>query len=194
MKKILAIALVFLMALGIMACEEPTPPSEFDLFLTAMDQTPASKVNVKSTLVTELGTLESVVNTTFNPDGTANIVYSIQNFDPDFESEDVIITIPGQVTVAKDGSYSDGGEFAGTLGDNIASINLTLDATKLVNCKIEGSVLTATVPAENTATVFGAEIESDVSFMLTVSNNRVISITMNYEIASGAMTVICTYN
>ena len=182
------------MAFAVVSCEEPEPPTEFSAFEEAIDQTPASKVKVATKITTELGVLNSTVETVFNPDGSANINYTVQKFNSDFTSPEAVITKSGAVTVNKDGSYSDGGQFQGVLGENIAAVNLNLDAAKFESYSIEGGILTATVKAENTASVFGAAIGADVSFMLTTSNNRVISVAINYTIAAGTVEAIVSYN
>ena len=61
-----------------------------------------------------------------------------------------MVTKSGEVTIGKDGSYSDGGAFVGQLGATVAEVNIVLDETKIENCDIDGNVLTATVKAENT--------------------------------------------
>ena len=194
MKKFLAILLVCLMAFTVVSCGPEEEAGEFDKFLTAVDQTPASKINVVSKLTTDLGVLNATVETVFNPDGSANLTYSVENFNTDFSSDEVKLTKTGTVVLNKDGSYSDGGEFSGVIGENVVAVNISLDETKFDSYKVQGNVLTASVKAENTQAVFGVEISADVSFMLTISNNRVVSITMNYTVESGAMEVVCSYN
>ncbi len=194
MKKILALLLICIMAFAVVSCDEPEPSTEFSVFEKAIDQTPAAKVKVLTKITTEIGVLNSTVETVFNPDGSANISYTVEKFNSDFTSPETVITKSGVVTLNKDGNYSDGGEFQGALGENIASVNLNLEASKLESYSIEGGILTATVKAENTAAVLGAAIGADVSLMLTTSNNRVISIVINYTTELGTVEAIVSYN
>ena len=196
MKKFLVLMLALLTVFSFVSCDNDNsePESVFEKFETAIDQTPASKVTVNTKMVSEFGTLNSKISTVFNPDGTATIDYTIQNFNENFDDKGVVITKSGKVTLDKNGNYSDGGEFQGSLGTAVANVNLNLVEEKLGDYKIEGDVLTATVKAADTASVLGTNIAADVALAITVSNNRVISVTMNYELALGAVEVVCSYN
>ena len=201
MKKFLALLLVCIMALAVVSCDkgETPPPAQtpvavdFSVFETAIDQTPAAEIKLETKLTTELGVLNSTVETVFNPNGSATVNYYIEKFNTGFETADTVIPMTGTVTLGKDGSYSDGGEFQGLIGSNPTAVNLTLDATKFASYAIDGTTLSAVVKAENTAAVFGAAIAADVNFILTVSNNRVISVVLNYTTAAGAVESIVTY-
>jgi hypothetical protein len=192
MKKILSIALVFLMAFSFAACKEETPPSVFADFESAIYSTPASVVTVSTKLESKNGELNSLVTTTFNPDGSAKISYTVEKFAEDFNDPDGKVTVPGEVTLNKDGTYSDGGAFAGQL-NVVSGVNLSLVADKM-DYKIEGNVLSGTVKAENTADIFGVSYPVDVYFILTINANRVVSITLNYTLPEGAVTAVCSYN
>ena len=196
MKKFLALLLVCVMAFAIVSCGNNGGDSDsvFADFEKAIEQTPASKVSVNTKITTELGILHSTVETTFNPNGSASISFYIERFNSDFTSSDVVITKSGTVTLNADGSYSDGGDFADTLGSNIASVSLDLDEAKLESYSIEGGVLSASVKAENTAAVLGTEIGYDVDFMLTVGNGRVVSLVINYTSDNGPVEAIVSYN
>ena len=198
MKKFLVLMLALLTMLSFVACslwqDEETPAGAFEKFETALDQTPASKVTVETKMTSELGTLNSKIATVFNPDGSAKINYTIENFNENFDTDSIKTTKTGELTLNANGSYSDGGEFVGSLGTAVANVNLNLIEEKLGDYKADGNVLTATVKEADTAAVFGTAIGADVSFALTISNNRVISVTMNYEIALGAVEVVCSYN
>jgi hypothetical protein len=196
MKKFLALLLVCVMAFAIVSCGNNGGDSDsvFADFEKAIEQTPASKVRVDTKITTELGILHSTVETTFNPNGSASVYFYIQRFNSDFTSSDVFITKSGTVTLNADGSYSDGGDFADTLGSNIASVSLDLDEAKLESYSIEGGVLSASVKAENTAAVLGTEIGYDVDFMLTVGNGRIVYLVINYTSDNGPIEAIVSYN
>ena len=195
MKKFLALLLVCLIAFAAVSCdEEPTAPSEFEVFEKAISQTLASNVRVETKMTIGGEVLESWVETVFHPDGSADITYYIDKIDTDFDGSNADSNEAVTVTLNKDGTYSDGGAFVGQLGENVASVKLNLDAAKLDGKTIEGGVLSASVKAENTAQVFGREIGADVNFVLTVSENRVISLSMNYTTELGPVEVLATYN
>ena len=197
MKKFLALLLVCVMAFAIVSCENggSEPETLFGKFEKAIDQTPASKITVNTKMTTELGiVLHSTVETTFNPNGSANVHFYIERFNSDFTSPEVIITKIGTVTLNADGTYSDGGEFADTLGTNISSVKLNLDEAKLDSYSIEGDVLSASVSAENTASVLGTAIDYDVDLMITVGSGRIVSVVVNYEAELGSVEAIISYN
>lgn len=196
MKKFLAILLVCVMAFAVVSCNKGNeePPSAFAEFEKAIDQTPASKVNVSTKITTELGILNSTVDTVFNPDGSATVSFSIERFNSDFTTSDVVVTRTGTVTLNKDGTYSDGGTFKDTLGANVASVKLALDEAKLASYTIENGVLSASVEAENTAAVLGTDIGCDVSFMLTIGSGRIVSLVIAYESDFGPVEAIVSYN
>ena len=200
MKKLLALLLICVMAFAVVSCddEEPVvdvqdPNAVFDVFYTAIDQTPADKITLDSKFTSAVGVLESKIITKFNPNGSATIDYYIEDFNGDSLSSEIKDSINGVVTLNKDGSYSDGGTFQGLLGANIPSVNLSLDSAKLASYSIEGGVLSATVAAANTAAVFGVAIAYDVNFMLTVSNSSVISLVISYVTELGTMETLVTY-
>jgi hypothetical protein len=196
MKKFLAILLVCVMAFAIVSCNDGNEenPSVFAEFEKAIDQTPASKVNVSTKITTELGILHSTVNTTFNPDGSASVSFYIERFNSDFTTSDVVVTREGTVTLNKDGTYSDGGAFKDALGANVASVKLALDEAKIASYTIENGVLSASVEADNTASVLGTDIGYDVSFMLTVGAGRIVSLVITYESDFGPVEAIVSYN
>lgn len=196
MKKILALLLVCVIAFAIVSCnEEPTPPSEFSVFEEAIDQTPASKINVNTKITTEVEILHSTIETVLNPNGSATINFYIERLNSDdFTTSETVVSKTGTVTLNKDGTYSDGGEFKNTLGANIATVKLGLDSSKLENYTVESGVLSATVKAENTAAVLGTAIGYDVNFMLTVSDGNVVSIVIKYTSDFGPVEAVISYN
>ena len=197
MKKFLALLLVCVMAFAVVSCdnggEEPAP-SEFADFEKAINQTPASKINVSTKITTQLGILHSTVETVFNPNGSATVNFYIERFNTDFSSAETVISKKGSVTLNSDGTYSDGGEFKDSLGANIPTVKLNLDAAKFESYTIEGGVLTANVKAENTAYVLGTDVGYDVSFMLTVGAGRIVSVVLNYVSDFGPIEAIVSYN
>ncbi len=196
MKKFLALLLVCVMAFAVVSCDNGGEEfaSEFADFEKAISQTPSSKINVSTKITTELGILHSTVETTFNPNGSASVNFYIERFNSDFTSSDVVVTKTGTVTLNKDGTYSDGGEFQDTLGANVASVKLGLDSSKLESYTIENGVLSASVKAENTAAVLGTEIGYDVNVMLTVGAGKVVSVVINYTSDFGPVEAIVSYN
>ena len=201
MKKLFALLLISIMAFAVVSCDkgaqqqQPTAEQQqFEDFTHAVNQTPAAQIKVVTEFTTELGVLGSTIDTRFNPDGSATINYSIENFDSDFVGAAPVITKTGTVTLNKDGSYSDGGEFEGLIGSSVSSVLINLDSTKFESYNIDGGTLSAVVKAENTEAVFGTAIAADVNFMLTISNDRVISVVLNYKVAAGTVETVISYS
>ncbi len=194
MKKFIAVVLLLLLAFSFTACDdEVVKPAFIDEFMAAADATLSSNVRVETKLVSSLGELNSTVDTVFNPNGSATITYSIENFNEDLTSNDVKVVKSGTVTY-RNGEYSDGGEFKGSISSTaVSSVVINLDDTKM-EYTVDGGVLTATVKAENVKEILGIDVAADVNFTLTMGAGKIVSLAMNYKLDVGEVFVICTYN
>ena len=57
----------------------------------------------------------------------------------------------------------------------------------------DGNVLAGTVKAANTKAVFGVEYASDVTFVLTKTSEKIVSLSMTYTLTEGTVEVVCNY-
>ncbi len=190
MKKITALALALLMVFSFAACSEDPTEVMFKEFTDASYSTLSSNIKVETKMVTALGELNSTVETVFNPNGSVTLTYSIENFNEDVTSPEPKVTKTGTVTY-KDGSYT--GDAEGVLEGTVTSVKLNLDPEKM-DYTVSGGVLSAVIKAENVSSVLGVEIPADVSIALTKGDKKITSLTMNYTLPDGTVTVICTFN
>ncbi len=207
MKKLLIIMLALLMTFSFVACGETGDGGSgdggsgdekgseetisFDEFVAAYSATVPVKITVNTKLTTVLGDLNSTVETVFNPNGSSTINYSYEAFNEISDSAETKSVISGTVECDKNGNYSDGGEFVGQ-NSTVTGIKLNLDAS-LMECSINGDVLTANIKAENVKAVTGVDFGADVVLMITKSAGKIISVTANYSSANGPVSIVCSY-
>lgn len=165
-------------------------------FSKALENTTATVVNVKVSMKSPLGTLESTYKTTYAEDGSFVVEYTKEEFNTATSgaADELKKVVSGSVTCDKDGNYSDGGAIAGTVS---AAAGTALNITeKKVSAEIseDGNVLTATVKAKNTKAVFGVEYANDVTVVITKNADKVISYVMTYAIdENNSVSVVCSY-
>ena len=109
MKKIFALLLIFTCAFALFSCGDDGPSPEelayqaaVKTFPDAATAVPAGvSVSVKAT--TALGVLNSSYVTTYNQDGSATIVYSVDKVNG-LDSEEDFTTVTGTITVDASGN------------------------------------------------------------------------------------------
>lgn len=198
MKKLLIIMLALLMTVSFIACGETGDggngdeiESAVEEFVAAYSATVPVKITVNTKLTTVLGELNSSVETVFNPNGSSTINYSYEKFNEISGSAETKSVVSGTVECDKNGNYSDGGEFVGQ-NNTVTGVKLNLD-TSLMDCSVDGDVLTANVKAENSKAVTGVDFGADVVIMVTKSAGKIIAVTANYNSASGPVSIVCSY-
>ena len=81
-------------------------------------------------------------------------------------------------------------------------LNSTVTAATLLNYNLDGAkmtyraevgVLSATISAANTESVLGVNLEADVTLTLTISEGKIVSVTLNYQTTTGAAEIVTTY-
>ena len=193
MKKILVMILALCCAFAMFSCGDAEYIGDFN---NAIKATKPTVVKVEVVAKSALGELNSVYTTTYNEDGSFAIEYTKESFNSasDGESDDVIKTETGSVSCDANGKYSDGGDIAGTLAD-AKGVSLKLsEKTMKASVSADGNVLTATVAAKNTASVFGVEYAGDVTLVITKAQDKIVSYTMSYQAnETTAISVVCTF-
>ena len=190
MKKLLIILLALTCAFALFSCGDDGVSVEE--FKKAINATNPTEIEVTIVQETANGNLAAEMTTTFAEDGSFVIVGFYERFTGASSLEDKE-SIPINVSCNASGSYSDGGDFAGS---NPASTGakLNLGAKKLQpTISEDGKVLTVTVGAANTKAVLGVEYAQDVVLVITINDGKVISYTMSYTNEFGAVSVVCTY-
>lgn len=193
MKKILVFILAVASVFTMFSCSGED--DGLKAFTKAVDATSPAVIEVNTTMTTVEGELKSQSTTTFNEDGSFTLAYWYEQFNTSASgvSEELITKIEKTVTCDKDGNYSDGGALADSTTATTGH-KLGLDAKKITyKISEDGTVLTATVKANNTKAVFGVEIAADVTLVVTKNADAVVSFTMNYALEAGTVKVVCNY-
>ena len=193
MKKVLITALVLVLAFSMFSCGGIKDIEEFK---NAIGSASPIKTEVVTTFNTAHGELKSNATTTYNEDGSFTLAYWYEQFNTAMSgaADEIKTKVEATVTCDKDGKYSDGGTLAATTTATTGHV-LNLKE-KLISYKVSenGTVLTATVAKDNTKEVFGVEIAADVTLVVTMVDEQIISFTMNYTLENlGDVQVVCNY-
>ena len=140
---------------------------------------------------TALGALNAKYIVAYNEDGSANVNYTVEQFNEfDIENPDAETKseITGTATINADGTCTG-------IDANVASIaaGTAIDLTAVAaNATVNeaGDILTVVVPAASTNSVLGISVASDVTLVISISSTGVDSIVITYTGAS----ITCKYN
>lgn len=164
--------------------------SDTDVFETAIENTSPEKItgNV-SFYIAGVPCLEFDYTSTISADGKFTVEYEHTSFN-DISSggaNDVQKVEKGTVT-------------SDNLNDNITGIvtatalELDLGGDMEYAISSDGKLLSATVLAEDTEDVFGIDYAADVYFTLTQSNEKIVSMTLEYTLEGGEVVkAVCHY-
>ncbi len=203
MKKIIALILVIGCIFALTACKlfsrDDVEESKVDADAVAamqakIDASAPDGAVIRVTLTGDLGDLNSKYDVIYNADGTATVVYSYEVFNSFDETEtfDGPKTVKtGTVTVEADGALSD--EVGGTAFVESVTFNIKLDASKLSSAAESAGVLSAKIPANNTAAILGVSVGSDVDLLISTGSDGVTSVVISYTTSSGDIEISTTY-
>lgn len=200
MKKLLSLILALTLCVALMvSCRDDEPevdPAEAALntFAAAVDASSPASAKITTKLIYELDsltdTLEGEFNVTYNQDGSASISYTkevlnqITETTTEFKS-----TVPGTATVDARGNVT--GDLGGTV-TAATVLRLNLDKDKMT-FTAEGGILTATVTAENAASVLGVDTGAETTVKLTVSDGKLTSVVITFTTSQGPAEVVAVY-
>lgn len=189
MKKILIILLALACTFTMFSCGDSV-----DGFNKAIKNTNPAVVNVVVESETSLGLLKANYETTYAEDGSFTIKYSYEKFNgiAEGDADDVIAIVSGTVTCDKDGNYSDGGALVGA-ATTVTGTKIKLGKKMDYSVSRDGNVLTATIKAAKTKSVFGAEFPADVTLVITKAEGKIVSYTIRYTTDAGTTNIICEY-
>ena len=203
MKRIIALLLALVCVVGLVACRDDEPSTgddalaEFRSAIAAADPVSAGiDVVVSSTVFNE--TLSGSYDVFYNADGSATVEYSYEQLAIIDENTQVgdstKETLVGVASVAADGTVTviEGVGGVGAQITAVAGVKLNLDGSKMTYTASAGA-LTATVKAQDTASVLGVAISADVSLVVTVANGTVSAITISYSTAEATSKIVCLY-
>ena len=150
-------------------------------FMNAINDTNPSKarLELEEDVMYDDIVLNGLYQVSYKADGTASVIYEIDQFDLTFTSENPIITVPGTLTVNADGTIT--GDNGLNRGVHIA-ILLDIDlANSALEFKVEGdNRISFKVSAADTAAVLGVAIDSDVTVGIEVVNGKVATMYISY--------------
>ena len=192
MKKILIVLLALTCAFAMFSCGKTADVKDFEKAIAA---TAPTVVEVEMVSDTVFGALSANFKTTYAEDGSFTIEGSYEQFNKSTEgkAEELKSSVPVNITCDKDGNYSDGGKFTGS-NPNATGSKLSLGRkVKDATISDDGKVLTATVKAKDTKSVFGIEYAKDVSLVITQNDGKIVSYTLEYATDYGYDRIICSY-
>lgn len=171
--------------------DDPEPQEDKrDAFVSAIGATNPEKVTVTVKTTTKYGELTSTYVTTFAADGSFTVDYTVEKFNDSLEatSTELKIVETGTITCNADGSYSDGGAFAGS-NPQATGVKLNIKSDKVTEYNVNGDNFNATVKAADTKDVFGVEYKNDATLVLTKNNGKIVSA----SVISGDVQILCVY-
>ena len=162
---------------------------------SAIDSSAPKSADINVEFNSTLGKLEGEYDVVYNEDGTATVDYTYEkfnNFDADTAVRDGVTSeFSGTVVVAADGSVSG---LDGVASVEAVTFELNLNPDKISSYEAGSSILTAKVPASNTASVLGVAIDADVELVVTTGADRVTSVVMTYALTNGTVTITAVYH
>ena len=206
MKRFVALLLSLVCAFALFSCGNgggdnpgggdsaaPTVAEQIAPFTAAINATNPKSAVINVTYVTEEYTLGSALTASYADDGSAEITGTVDRLGKVENNEDFIVTAPVALSMSADGTITSGEESLGTASAATA-IKLNLDPAKLVDVKVENSVLFAKAYTADTAAVLGVALDSTASIAVTIANGKVASFIVEYIDGDNTVTVTCVYN
>ena len=193
MKKILCALLVIACMLAVVSCGNTVPVETFN---DAAAATSPSKIQLYVKQTTADAELELSVVINYAEDGSSTIVGTrdVINSDTSGASDELVTTVPVNVTCDANGNYSDGGAFSGSSAVS-SGVKFNFSKNKMAaTVSADGTVLNANIEAANTESVLGVKIDADVTLTVTVNDGKIASFTMEYTSQQGPVYVNCIYN
>lgn len=169
--------------------------SELDAFVTALENTSPSNVSGKVELYTGTASMEYDYSAVVEADGKFTLTYSYKKLnDIASGAEDELYTTV-ENTVTYDGSKYSDDSIPAKLTANAVATELDLGADMEYSVSKDGKVLSATVAAEDTESVFGIDYAADVRFVLVQADGKIVSLALEYTLATGEVVkASCSYN
>ena len=198
MKKIVALLLALACVFALASCGTPETPDEgtdsasLDPFKTAI----STSAPTGAVITIEL---ENTISTPLT--GTFTVTYGVDNAVVNYEYDQFLPIDPSapvesdRETVTGTASIDKNGTVTGDLNATVAAstlLNYNLDGTKMTYLA-EVGVLSASISSANTESVLGVNIGADVTFTMTIFEGKVVSVTLDYQTATGAAQIITTY-
>ncbi|MBE6644270.1 MAG: hypothetical protein E7612_02685 [Ruminococcaceae bacterium] len=162
-------------------------------FTAAISATQPTNVAGTVTMHTEFGPLTATYTAAIAEDGSFELNYAYEEFASigAGSADSVIAEKTGTVTY-KDGTYSDT-SIAAKIPADAAATKIKLNDKMNYTVSEDGNVLSATVKASNTKSVFGVAYDADVTFTLTKEEGKIVSLSLVYTLEAGKVQVVANY-
>lgn len=196
MKKIIAFALLLILAFSLVACTPADTTESLDSFNSAIANSAPVSVIVETKFEhTRLDVdIEGEYTATFAEDGSATVkywYYKLNKADLDNDNE-LLELVPDQVAyIAADGTVT--GDLEGTVTAAV-QCKMNLDPSKM-EYSIDRGILTATVKAANTKAVFGVDLGYDATLDMRLAGEgeAIGSYSIRYTTSEGSAVIVCKY-
>ena len=205
MKKLIAMLIALSCVFCTVSCDNnggTKPPSiptsdggaSFSEFVKAASEMNAVKTaSIETTLENATkGELVSLLNITYQDDGSSVVEYSIDRYGDLSANEEFIETDIGRVECDANGNYVGANDTVGNVIAN-GAFALNLDEYKLNDAKIEGNMLYAKVFSDDTAAVLGVNIKATVSIIVVIADGKITALSAEYEKDGNRVNVKCQY-
>ena len=138
----------------------------------------SARLTLKETTDLDGIVLNGSYNVTYLGDGSARVIFEIEQFDSTFTSENPVITVPGVALVNPDGTISgDSGLNKGVHAAILLNFDLT---SSKISPRINGDISSFTGAQADTAEILGVAIDSDVTVTINIANGGVQSVGVSY--------------
>lgn len=192
MKKIIAFALLLVLAFSLVACT-PANTESLDSYNEAIANTsPVSVIVETSFHHTRLDVdAEGEYTVTFDEDGTATVEYWYYKLNTaTLDNDELLELVDDQVAyVAQDGTVT--GDLEGTVTAAV-QCKMNLDPGKM-QYSIDRGILTATVKAADTEAVFGVALGYDATLDMRLAGDAIGSYSIRYTTDEGSAVIVCKY-
>lgn len=193
MKKIIAFALLLILAFSLVACTPAGTTESLDSFNSAIaNSAPVSVIIETKFEHTRLGVdIKGEYTATFAEDGTATVEYWYYKLnEADLANDELLELVPDQVAyIAADGTVT--GDLEGTVTAAV-QCKMNLDPSKM-EYSIDRGILTATVKAANTKAVFGVDLGYDATLDMRLAGEAIGSYSIRYTTSDGSAVIVCKY-
>lgn len=191
MKKIIAFALLLVLALSLVACA-PADTNDLTPYNEAIANTSPASVVIKTSFHhTGLDiNIEGEYTVTFGEDGTATVNYWYYKLNEASIDNELLELVDNQVAyIANDGTVT--GDLEGTVTAAV-QCKMNLDPAKM-QYSIDRGILTATVKADDTKAVFGTDLGFDATLHMGLLDDKISSYSISYTTHEGSAAIVCKY-
>lgn len=194
MKKIIAFALMLVLAFMLVACTPTAASQTLSSFNSAIANSSPKSVVIETSFNHTGFDVEMTgeYTITFNEDGTADVGYWYYKLnDADDDNDELLVLVDNKTAhIAADGTVT--GDLDKTV-TAAAKCRINLDASKM-EYSIDRGILTASVKAADTEAVFGVALGFNATLDMRIVDNAIASYSIRYTTSEGTAVIVCNYS